>query len=152
MSEVNPYTAPQFAEAAASDNKYNRIGGWLILIAIGLVLTAVMGLFGAASCVLMMAVDEESLSPAFLIYSLFQLGGLGVAAVIGLVLMFRRLRVFPKYMIGYLAATLLLAARSLAVGGVDKDSTNDLIRGVVGCAIWIPYFIRSKRVAGTFVN
>jgi hypothetical protein len=153
MATTNPFAAPQTGGSPQTQGpRYKRIGGWLILIAFGLALTPVVGGFGLLGCFTLISLGDDSLPPGFLAYSIVQLGGLSIAAIVGLVLMFRRSRVFPKYMICMMAGSLLLALGALAIGMTDEDSVSDAVRSVISSAIWIPYFIVSKRVKGTFVE
>jgi hypothetical protein len=34
----------------------------------------------------------------------------------------------------------------------DLDTTKDVLRSAIALAIWVPYMLVSKRVAGTFVH
>ena len=34
----------------------------------------------------------------------------------------------------------------------DPESTKELIRTIIGAAIWIPYFLKSDHVKNTFIN
>src|ERR1035438_5218167 len=49
MNPVNPYAPPQFETPDKKDKKYERIGGWLILVAIGMTLTTVVNLVALVS-------------------------------------------------------------------------------------------------------
>jgi hypothetical protein len=105
------------------------IGGWLILPAIGVVLTPIAGLAGLVT-LLSVGPFEACLS-----------GGVGVYGFICAVNFFQRKRNTPMLMIGLYIAN--------AVVGM---STGNAVRGVGLAAVWIAYFLRSERVKRTFVR
>jgi hypothetical protein len=105
------------------------IGGWLILPAIGVVITPLAGGFGLVSLL--------SVAPFQAVLS----GGLGVYGLICAVSFFQRKRSTPMLMIGLYIAN--------AVVGL---SMGNAVRGVGLAAIWIAYFLKSERVKRTFVR
>jgi hypothetical protein len=44
------------------------------------------------------------------------------------------------------------AAVVFASNGSSDPLSNPIVRALISCAIWIPYFVASKRVKATFVN
>jgi hypothetical protein len=73
---------------------------------------------------------------------------------------FGKYRQTPKLFIIWIAShaamqlvDVILGSQIPAVAAeTDQQSIMDLARALVGAAIWIPYFLRSKRVANTFVS
>lgn len=149
------------------------LGGWLILPHIGLylsiILTLVQLLFIIAPIMfseyweLLTSPDSDfyhSLWAPILIFEMvFNLLLLGLC-IFALVQLYGKKSSFPKLMIMIYSASLffmfvdyLLALQIPAVSEVeDGTRPSDLLRSVLSTAIWIPYFIRSKRVKNTFVN
>ncbi len=152
MTPVNPYAPPQFEASGKNDKKYDSIGGWLILVSIGLTVTTFANLVEVVRCFALLRADDGSLSMSFLICAMLESGALAIGALVGLVLMFRRSSMFPKFAIGLIVVSLLLSLGDLVFMGPDPDTNSDLVGSLARCAIWIPYFIRSKRVEKTFVN
>jgi hypothetical protein len=83
-----------------------------------------------------------------------------VFAILVLVLFFRRKRSFPKFVITlYLAQlvweVLLALTLRLIPATAGEPATSSLVGAIglaLGCAIWIPYFLFSKRVRATFIK
>jgi hypothetical protein len=83
---------------------------------------------------------------------------LGIAAVAGLVLFFRKSALFPTFMIGmYLFGAMFLVIDVVAAAQIpeaaasdDLNGVRDLVRSLIACAIWIPYMRKSVRVRNTF--
>ena len=148
------------------------IGGWLILVAIGLCLTPLrIGaeiIQGARALepVAWRAVTTPG-SPAY--HSL--LGPLIVGEMVAnvallawtcvlLYLFFTTRRAFPRAMIGFLIVRVaiqmadIFVARSIPVAAA---SIGPRVYGSVGANllvvfVWVPYFLKSRRVAATFVH
>ena len=84
---------------------------------------------------------------------------LGVA-VLAIYLFFKKRRAFPRVAIGFLAVGLgvvlldlvVLQAIPAARAQLDASDIGNVVKAGLGAAIWIPYFIRSKRVHATFVQ
>ncbi|HWO07777.1 MAG TPA: DUF2569 family protein [Candidatus Paceibacterota bacterium] len=151
-----------------------RIGGWLILVALGLFLAPFLLAYGAFDSLSMLSdggfdVLEQAVP------------GLGIAIAIELVIdvvlifvtvyllfLFKdKKRIFPKYyrwyLIGAMAylfldyVTLLSLSTPYAemqeiLDETIAETTPSVIAGAISSAIWIAYTLKSKRVARTFVN
>lgn len=185
MSE-NPYRPPQardeihlpaeplvFAGTPESRNHGpSGLGGWLILIAIGLVLTPLklgvlltgtfLPMFTDGSVRALTTPGSEHYHSLWLPMIAYEVIGNGVfivGSIVALILFFSRSRRFPHYYIVFLLANLaflaideLLGAKIPAVAASDDmTSLGQLVRVFVSCCIWVPYFLVSKRVKNTFV-
>jgi len=149
------------------------LGGWLILVAIGLVIAplrmtalTVTDLVPIITGGYWSALTDPT-SPTYhpLWAPLLILEGVGntvfsVFAAILLVLFFQRSRRFPGLMVAYLVSSLLFVTADYFVAELipvvaaqdDVNSTRELGRAAVASLIWIPYFRRSRRVRNTFVE
>jgi len=157
----------------AGENTYQKIGGWLILCAIGLILYPVQTLVFLIT-ELMPALSPENwsalTSPTSPYYHSF-LAPLVVAELVGsvcffifsicLVVFFFQLRKYaPKLIILFLTGNLIFVGFDYFVttfiiirsSSINMDATINFVRTVVAGMVWIPYFIFSKRVERTFVK
>ena len=81
-------------------------------------------------------------------------------ALLAIYLFFKKRRAFPRVAIGFLAAGLsvlildliVLQAIPAARAQIGASDIGGVAKAGLGAAIWIPYFIRSKRVHATFVR
>ena len=170
------YTVNRRAKKAgeiAEAKPYEGIGGWLILVAfillrapIAVTVTLFRSVFPLLQHDVWIALtskDSETYHPfwAPLIVSelIANIAFLGLA-IFALILFFRRKRSFPKFVIAlYLAhfaweLCLTLISRWIP-GTADEGDTSNLVDTIglaLGCAIWIPYFLVSKRVRATFIK
>ncbi len=146
--------------------------GWLILVGIGLVanpiqfLRAIIDLdfiFRQPSWNVLTSPGTEqyhALWAPVLIYEVFCNIALLIYSILLLVLFFQKRRNFPKLMIVFIAASIVvigvdawLAAQIPAVQENDlKDTFKELARSIFAGLIWIPYFVVSKRALATFVH
>jgi len=72
---------------------------------------------------------------------------------------FRRKRpLLPRLMIVWLISLLAVSfadsVLSLQIPAIASQATDfqEIVRPLVGCAVWIPYFLTSRRVKATFVQ
>jgi hypothetical protein len=149
------------------------IGGWLILPMIGLILIPVLltidlfntylPIFTTGSWRALTDPESPAFHPLWKPVLLFEILGnitfIGYAVVL-LVAFFLKFHRFPLMYIAFLilnvifvASDLYLAQQIPAVAAQPNDAAvQSLTRAVVGAAIWIPYFLVSKRVKNTFVK
>lgn len=134
-------------------------GGWLLPPAFGTLIAPfiiLVGLYQNASMlpqltsnttVYSLAALEVALQAAFLAASLYMIH-----------IMLKRRRSYPNSFITFQLALIafivvdLLTVAILLNAAPRLEDTKDLMQAVTGAAIWIPYMLRSKRVANTFVN
>ncbi|MBM3621629.1 MAG: DUF2569 domain-containing protein [Alphaproteobacteria bacterium] len=146
------------------------LGGWLILPAIGLVLSPLrMGfqfftdLWPVFDSEIWRQLNDAS-RPGHRPMLPTLIMGETVANVVmfafTLVLIwffFRKSRYAPRLFIVWLALLLVVQVVDTALISslgirVDGESMRDVVRSLVAAAIWIPYFLVSKRVKNTFVE
>ena len=150
------------------------IRGWLILIVIGLV-------FSPLRIGLMLQKDflplfsdgtwEVLTSPSSEVYH--RLWGPLIAfeivgnlttitlALFTLYFLFKRSRHTPKIAIAWLLIGLVFVVSdfffaqmipAIADQPADPETSREITRSIVGAAIWVPYFLISKRVKATFIE
>jgi hypothetical protein len=157
------------AVAAETKDGPVGLGGWLILPMLGLLIAPVAGVVLIAT--------YPDLSDAWQYLTLGQSAFviveiamntvlLFVAPVALLFFMFKRWEIFPGwYMIWAAAVPIILIADALMSYAVfpeayadgtaevfDKETTRGILRSIFSAAVWIPYMMRSERVANTFVR
>jgi len=156
-----------------TENTYQKIGGWLILCAIGLLLYPVQTMVFLFSD-LIPALSPENwsalTSPANPYYHSF-LAPLLIAELVGnisffifsiclVVIFFQQRKYAPKLIILFLTANLIFVAFDYFVttfiiirsNSINMDAMINFVRTTVAGLVWIPYFIFSKRVGRTFVK
>lgn len=155
-------------------NHPRGLGGWLILTQIGLYFTFLsMAVLTWNSIIPSFQPDvwEVLTSPGSSVYDplwgpllIFEAVSNTVFMLLTvylLVQMYRKKASFPRWMIFFYAGNLLvliidyvlLLNIPLAAEFAEAEgSMRDIFRMAGTCAIWIPYFIRSRRVKNTFVN
>jgi transglutaminase-like putative cysteine protease len=166
---VDPYSRQGRAAAAEADG----LGGWLILVAVGLFVRPVMILltiiqakdsyFNASVWQVVSTPGTEQHLPNFTLVAPLELivnFTLFTYAIFLPVLFFRRSHLFPRAIqifLGLCVLTALFGIWSNSLLGQDDpklkmETTKLLVQTVVGAAIWIPYFSMSRRVQRTFVR
>jgi len=155
------------------ENIYPKIGGWLILCAIGLLLYPVQTMVFLIT-ELIPALSPENwsalTSPASPYYHSY-LAPLLIAELVGnicffifsiclVVFFFQRRKYAPKLIVLFLIGNLIFVGFDYFVttfiiirpSSINMDATINFVRTTVAGLVWIPYFIFSKRVARTFVK
>lgn len=147
------------------------IGGWLILPMLGLIITPIRlaivlltihvpifteGTWGALTTPGNPAYHQ--LWAPLLMYEVVGNVLFVAASIILLVMLFTKHHLFPKWMIIFYISNLAFVGIDFFAGDLipvvaaatDMESVKELIRSVIGVAIWVPYFIKSRRVRNTF--
>jgi hypothetical protein len=161
------------SEVQSDEWKYNSIGGWLIVIAIGLCVSPLLQLLFIVRDLLPVFMHggwhalttpgspayHRLWAPVILFEFAMNLGFIAMEAIL-LFWLFRQSRRFPTAMIVYLLTVFVLVAadyfvaQSIPVVAAqdDPESRVAFMRAGIVCAIWVPYFLKSKRVKGTFTR
>lgn len=140
------------------------IGGWLILVLIGLAITPFRTLFIVIKD-LLPVIDSEIINntPALkgIIYCEVIINIIfAVFSILLFILMLKKLKILPSLIIIFFSTNLFFVAFDMIVcsqipiiqeQGINESSIIELYRAIIGSAIWIPYFIFSKRVKNTFI-
>lgn len=156
-----------------SSLEISGLGGWLVLVQIGLYGTLLLLLLQMANNSIPalgpgiwneLTSKESSLYDplwgTLIIFELLSNILLFLFCVFSLIIMYRKKSIFPRLMIIFYSSNfcllvidyLLLNQISIAVQLQSPDSIRDLLRAGITCAIWIPYFLRSTRARNTFVR
>jgi hypothetical protein len=141
------------------------IGGWLILVAIGLVLSPFI-ILGLTLFTLVPVLTMDRVQPFLQSHpAVHALIILEVATNLIFVLLllwinylfFSRKKAFPSFMVFYLCFHLMVsigdfvAARNL-LPGVGHQDGMAMTRSLMGAIIWVPYLLISRRVKLTFTR
>jgi hypothetical protein len=166
------YSSRRWPPAAPVDADPALVGirGWLILIAIGVVLSPLSfagtilvdsEAYSAETWAALTTPSGSAYHPMWAPALLFELFGnlsLLVLSCLLVWLFFRKRRTFPAFYILLVLAhgsfLVLVEVVCLAIPGLDAfngESVGEITRAAIGAAIWIPYMRMSKRVKSTFV-
>ncbi|HTN95599.1 MAG TPA: DUF2569 domain-containing protein [Nordella sp.] len=165
--ETTSGTATQTSEVATPKG----LGGWLILPIIHLILTVVMCGYTVFDWTQdwdsFVAIVTGEVDPEFtgliwpLRISLVLSAALVAFALYLLVILFQKKRALPQLMVWFyfvlLGGTLIVSGMILQnpqhwTSTDVAEARRALGQNVFAAIIWIPYFLRSKRVKATFVN
>lgn len=149
------------------------LGGWLILVQIGLIATLVLLLVQIVNFTVpsfspdiwsrLTSEQSELYHPLWgpvLIFEAVYNSLFIVFSFWCLIAMYRKQARFPKLMMIFYGVSLLasiadygLMAQILRTLDLeDANSLKDTVRAALTCAIWIPYLLKSERVKNTFVR
>ena len=173
MTTTLPAPPPQsLYKAPQNETALKGLGGWLILVAIGLIISpiriaaiefTILGVFmdGTWSALADSAGEFYSPMLAAIIPLEFVLNMAFIFGFLFLIyLFFTKSSIFPRWYIAIYAANLaMIILDMVAVKMVlpeepmlDPETAGELLRSIGACAIWIPYMLKSKRVAATFIE
>ncbi len=178
MTPTNPYQAPDAslspaAADAGAPGEPLAIGGWLYLVAFGLIVTPFLMLRQLNENYRVLATDgawtllttpgtaeyHPGWGPFLATETIVNIGLLGLWLAL-LVLFFRKHRRFPRwYAFAHVfslvfqfadawVATLISPETDMFGNGVGKE----IVRSFIGTCIWVPYILLSERVKATFVR
>jgi len=154
-------------------NKLEGLSGWLVLIAIGIIITPVRiimlmaaiytEVFSSGIWQTLTTPGGEAYNP---LWAPIIVGNLLINSVLVLVWLvagykfFTHHRDFPKWYIGIIVFTLIfivLDAFSIKLalpnGPIfNPDTMKEFVRSLITVVIWVPYMLVSKRVKATFIK
>jgi hypothetical protein len=148
------------------------LGGWLILVAVGLCLTpiriaaeifATVRPLNSALWHALTTPGARAYHPLFgpwIVGQLVVYSALLLWALALLYLFFAKKRLFPRLMIAFLIARALVQVADISVAlripivasSLQVNAFGGPTIAIIVAAIWVPYFLRSRRVAATFVH
>jgi hypothetical protein len=172
LSNTEKELAASSAIKKVEEQKYQRIGGWLILVGIGivvnplrilLVIGKLIPLFFNGSWKILTTPGTAAYHPMWAPSIIFELLGniaVLVFSIVLAVLFFQKRSVLPKVITAFFLLNLafvivdfLLANSIPAIANQGNQAPlGEIFRSIILCLIWIPYFLISKRVKGTFVH
>lgn len=134
----------------AADQMLTGIGGWLYFPVTELWATAILSPIVAIVQVSL----ESDINSFIIISSVLVYFPFWILAIIALVLLYKEKKIFPKVMIGIYIVSFILTFIEFIVSYLlaIPDVGSGFFRSIIGLAIWVPYFLISKRVKNTFVN
>ena len=156
-----------------TDRHLKGIGGWLILVAFGIIISPLViiiqvfplyrGLIADGTLKALMTPGSQVFNPLLFSITVTEMlanGALVAAWIFLAVLFFSKKQLFPKLYIGVMLFTLIfLILDALVIKAAfpdlevfDPETVNGIVRGIIAASIWIPYMLKSKRVKLTFVN
>ncbi len=156
-----------------NEKNLEGIGGWLYLVAIGIVISpfkiivmifpTYYNLFRDGSWKVLTTPGSEAYNPLWAPVLIAELS-VNIALVALWIyiacIFFTRKKVFPKWYIGMLifsVAFIIMDSYALKLvlpnePVFDPQTLKEFMRGVVAVLIWVPYTLKSKRVKLTFVR
>lgn len=143
------------------ENNLQGIGGWLIVLAIGLALGPFALLLGLGGVLLLFLGPESQRllagHPGFggvLFFQAVASAILLAAFVILNFLFYKKKKIFPRAAMAFLVLNFVLdvAVHQMMQQYFPKYPATDAFLSLALAAIWIPYLLISQRVKLTFVN
>jgi hypothetical protein len=164
-----------YKESGVEEEKKNLegLGGWLILVALGIVISPVriilllaptyLEIFSNGSWEALTTPGSAQYSPYWaplLIAEIAINGALVFAWVYIAFLFFAKKARFPKWFIGIMVFTVAFVFADAAASKAalpnepifDLGTAQELGRALIATLIWVPYMLKSKRVKATFVK
>ncbi len=156
-----------------NEEKYDRFGGWLVLVGFGLIVSPIRliwSLFPMYFEIFTNGSWEVLTTPGTDVYSslwapvlLTEIAlncGLIISWMYAIYLFFQKKRTFPSVYITIAVCSLaFIILDALAISAVlpdeplfDADTSKELLRGFISAFVWIPYMRISKRVKATFTR
>jgi serine/threonine protein kinase len=160
-------------EATAEEKKLEGLGGWLIVVGIGIIIspfrivTQVFSvypeIFSNGSWAALTTPGTEAYNPLWAPIICGEMvinGGLVLASIFSAFLFFSKKKIFPKWYIGTSIFSLaFVVVDALVVKSVmpdvplfDAETTKEFGRSLIAALVWVPYMLVSKRVKITFVR
>jgi heme A synthase len=146
---------------ACETKEFQKIGGWLYLPALGLLVTLVLSMLAINNTTRALLQFGSNFSTKGLWVVNFELLGFIAQFLLTVYvgsLFLRKKRQLPKAYIAFLLYGLVFVGVDLSLAHalmgipLSYDSMHSVIRTIFACCIWIPYFRVSERVKRTFVN
>jgi hypothetical protein len=158
--------AQQIPPLFSTSKDLEGLSGWLVLVAIGLVVSPFVMLYTIVTVNLPFLTDSRyqpylSNHPAFAALAVFEVitNIIFIAGVLALAfLFFTKRTAFPTFMILYLATQCwvilfdTIAVHILVPSANLSASYASVARSLIGALVWIPYFVVSQRVKATFTH
>jgi len=162
-----------FQTSTCSDSSYHKIGGWLLLYAIGLVLypvklaislvTELVPVYAHENWARLTTPGTVGYDPLWRPVLISELVGnccFLIFSICLIVFFFQRRHVVPRLVIIFLLSNLVFVGVDffltyfylLRADSLSMEAVINMVRTAVASIIWIPYFIVSKRVKATFVK
>lgn len=171
LDQVEKNSRPK--HAITIDKSIQGLGGWLGFFQFSLYASLLLGIISIFVNIIPIYESEvwETLTdPSSVVYDplwkpliIFETVGNIISMLLILlilVLLYAKKSMLPKVVIGMMIYNILLVAVdyslmqqiSLVDQIEDANSTKEISRSILYACVWIPYFLRSKRVRNTFVN
>ena len=165
--KCNRYDPPP--RTGSADGLPNGLGGWLVIPGLGLIATPVVAVFTLFSNLEAWAADTWASLTTFgneayhalwapaLVFELTMQLGVLVFGIFVLILFFRRRSSLPRTFIAFqIAVQLQLLIDTALVNAIPQAAAEtgagaQALGSLLGTMIWIAYFLKSTRVANTFV-
>lgn len=132
------------------DPSLNGLGGWMILIIIGRILTIFSYISAISEVTPLLGYSPEADVYLYIMIALCILFGIVLTGLI-LFFIFKRNIVFRTLMVIQITVSLTITFIICVLLNSWAELSIDIFTGVIGGAIWITYLYRSVRVKNTFI-
>lgn len=142
--------------APLKEGLYDRVGGWLVLPAIGTYLSPLYKAYSAYDVLRYYSDGLPLTSKLFIVGFGLACIGLAFAWLYACVLLSRLDTLFPNVYVGLLVVEIVIAVSSALLvtqyfgATLEQDDIKETMRPIVIAVVWIPYMLVSKRVKATF--
>jgi hypothetical protein len=135
-------------------NRLVGIGGWLIVVVIGLCLSILISGLTTVGILFLRSSVTFTADSDFTLNLLLALSVVStILPIIGLILMVSKKKEFRSLMIGMQIISFGSALINLYASDIGRYSTNfNNYVAIIASIAWLAYFLKSERVRNTFVN